>query len=223
MTILKTIFACFFIITGSFLYSANDTLRVFNPEQKQRFLDDKYYQYDNVPVDESESWFNRTLRNFFRNLAENTGIDLPPEIILYILAAFILFLILRNSKLSLRSFLPVGEKITSSGAVEISVAQSDSFLVLADHAIEKGLPVMALRYQFLHSLQLLKNSGRVNERENQTNAGYARQINDAALRSLFQHLIRIYDRTWYGEYSIDTDTYHVILHDFNRFNKQIGS
>lgn len=58
----------------------------------------------------------------------------------------------------------------------------------------------AVRCGYMHYLQLLQEAGEIRYRQDKTNADYYREIGDAALKTAFRNMSRLYEFSWYGQY-----------------------
>ncbi len=199
-----------------------DTLRSFNHERTHEYLNDKYYAYDDVPVDNSESALSRFLRNLFSDWFDASDLSAPNDIILYLLAAFILVIIFRNTRISFRSIFPAKGRMNSPSAVETSDHGETDYLMLFKQAEKNNMFSLAVRYRFLYLIGLLAERGWIIPEKHKTNREYARNIIDPAVKVRFISLAAIYDRTWYGEYQVDQHSYSGISKNFEQLYHQIA-
>ena len=66
---------------------------------------------------------------------------------------------------------------------------------------------LALRLKFLSLLKMLSKQGILRWRRELTNRHYADQLRDTSLYSLFLRTTFIYESGWYGDYTVDANTY----------------
>lgn len=65
----------------------------------------------------------------------------------------------------------------------------------------------AVRYQFLFILKKLSDRKQINWNPEKTNKDYAAELKDGLLKNEFARLSYIFDYVWYGEFSIDEQSY----------------
>lgn len=82
-----------------------------------------------------------------------------------------------------------------------------SWLRLMDEAIASGDTRLAVRYGYLHVLQALADTARINYRPGKTNADYAAELAGGPLVTDFRALSRTYEYTWYGSYPITASSF----------------
>jgi hypothetical protein len=84
---------------------------------------------------------------------------------------------------------------------------SSDFAALRANAIAQQDYRLAIRYGYLHYLQLLKNNGLINYHPKTTNAGYSAQLQSSYLYKDFKELVTIYEYCWYGHFQISEAQY----------------
>ncbi len=77
----------------------------------------------------------------------------------------------------------------------------------------------AIRMHFLKILQLLTRKDIINWQPEKTNRDYTREILDAAKRTAFKNVARIYENVWYGNHSIDKSQFEELDFHFRKFIK----
>ncbi|HAI36751.1 MAG TPA: hypothetical protein DCM40_00695 [Maribacter sp.] len=80
---------------------------------------------------------------------------------------------------------------------------------------------LAVRYQFLLSLQKLSKKDIIDWHFDKTNTDYVNEIQQPQLKQGFKRIAYLYDYIWYGEQDIDNDRYTVSVLDFEAINKLI--
>ena len=80
---------------------------------------------------------------------------------------------------------------------------------------------MAIRYQFLLTLQKLSKNDRIEWHFDKTNSDYLTEITEPQLKNKFKKVVYLYDYIWYGEQEIAKDKYEKSISDFETINKLI--
>lgn len=86
-------------------------------------------------------------------------------------------------------------------------------------ALREGDYRSAIRMHFLKILQLLTRKDIINWQPEKTNRDYTREILDAAKRTAFKNVARIYENVWYGNHSIDKSQFEELDFHFRKFIK----
>jgi hypothetical protein len=81
----------------------------------------------------------------------------------------------------------------------------------------------AVRLQYLKTLKLLTDAGRIQWKQDKTNASYASELAGTELADSFDALTYIYDCTWYGEMPVSGDAYTKIKPGFLGFRERLRS
>ncbi|MCT2562971.1 DUF4129 domain-containing protein [Chryseobacterium herbae] len=75
----------------------------------------------------------------------------------------------------------------------------------------------AVRYQFLFILKKLSDKKQINWNPEKTNKDYVAELKDGNLKSEFSGLSYIFDYVWYGEFSIDEQSYLKFKNQYQAF------
>jgi len=75
----------------------------------------------------------------------------------------------------------------------------------------------AVRYQFLFILKKLSDKKQINWNPEKTNKDYASELKDGHLKNEFTGLSYIFDYVWYGEFSIDEQSYLKFKNQYQAF------
>ncbi|WP_223608794.1 DUF4129 domain-containing protein [Chryseobacterium sp. OSA05B] len=81
----------------------------------------------------------------------------------------------------------------------------------------KGDHRSAVRYQFLFILKKLSDKKQINWNPEKTNKDYVAELKDGNLKSKFSDLSYIFDYVWYGEFSIDEESYLKFKNQYQAF------
>lgn len=78
---------------------------------------------------------------------------------------------------------------------------------------------LATRYLYLKSLKALSTKDIIEWHFDKTNNDYLKEIKDNQIKLLFSRASYIYDYVWYGEFTIDENSYNKNKDDFNQLIK----
>ena len=78
---------------------------------------------------------------------------------------------------------------------------------LIRQALDSGDYRLAVRYQFLLCLKMLKEGEWIRWQPQKTNHDYIEEIENHELRGLMSQAVRIYDYIWYGNFPLDQASY----------------
>lgn len=216
-----SILVVFWTLPEQSFASVKSSERGFNNQKIEEYLSDDYYNYDESPVSDSSNGIRRFFARLFESVFNTNDLSWPRKIILFLLAAFIVYVIVKNSKLSLRNLIPLGNKKFSE-AHEIKNDESEfDYQAQIALAEDNGFYPLAIRYRFLQILQILDYKGRIRFGDNFTNWQYVSQMSDNEMRRDFSGIVLVYDKAWYGEYTITSEMYSLIANQFNEFKNTV--
>ena len=75
----------------------------------------------------------------------------------------------------------------------------------------------AVRYQFLFILKKLSDKKLINWNPEKTNKDYAAELKAPHLKNDFSNLSYIFDYVWYGEFSIEEQSYQKFKNKYQAF------
>lgn len=87
-------------------------------------------------------------------------------------------------------------------------------------ALASGDYRSAVRWQFLHALQILSQKEIINWKPDKTNRDYNREIINVSLKNDFRQIARYYEQVWYGNNVLDQHTFDILNVHFTGFIKQ---
>lgn len=98
-----------------------------------------------------------------------------------------------------------------------------NFPKLMQEALSKQQYRRAIRLQYLRSLKLLADQSLINWQLDKTNDKYVEELQQkkASYYPHFQKLTRLFNYTWYGNFSIQEDTFTSINKEFETFQQQV--
>lgn len=160
------------------------------------------------------NWFQRVLRKilswFFDDIeAPFSFIKKFFEILPYIIAAIVLYLIIKF-------FLKVNTRNIISGKsnkeivhlhVDEELLHSQDLPTLIDLAIEAQNYRLATRYQYVLLLQKLSNKELIIWEQQKTNEDYSNELLHTNIHSEFNEITQFYDFVWYGNFEITYERY----------------
>ena len=88
-------------------------------------------------------------------------------------------------------------------------------------ALENSDYRLAIRYQFLLTLQKLSKNDVIQWHFDKTNSDYLNEIAQPTIQQGFKKVTYLYDHIWYGEQTIDLNKYEKSVLDFKSINKLI--
>lgn len=86
-------------------------------------------------------------------------------------------------------------------------------------ALENGNYRLAVRLQFIASLQMLNTGALILWQKEKTNRDYLRELSGNKLFGPFGKIAHIYEYVWYGNHEVDHDSYFAISPSFDQFNQ----
>lgn len=92
---------------------------------------------------------------------------------------------------------------------------------LIDKAIRAKDYRLAIRYWYLHTLEVLAEKHLISLAPQKTNYQYLRELNDKPVASNFSKLTLQYEYVWYGEFKLDDITFNKIHEGFKKFKTQV--
>jgi Domain of unknown function (DUF4129) len=139
------------------------------------------------------------------------------KIILYSLLAAILIYVLYNIVVSnkMHLFINAARQQKATAALLMQKNNWDEMLQLA---VAQGNYRLAVRYQFLRTLQLLDDRKIIVYHAEATNYEYLRMMRSHKNENEFKFLTQVYEYVWYGEFNITDTRYKNLAERFTQFN-----
>ena len=190
----------------------------FEQRDLDGYREDRKFDYSETPakrswLDKIMNWIYNQIYRFFSWLfgGEKAGEYLAVflRILPYIIAVLLIFLIARF-------FLKVNSgnfrfDRKSKNLVNLSeeerIIMEEDIEALIRQALDSGDFRLAIRYQFLHCLKLLKEGEWIRWQPQKTNHDYIQEIENPELKSLVAKAVRIYNYIWYGDFPLDQSSY----------------
>ncbi len=111
-------------------------------------------------------------------------------------------------------------KVSEKAAEEEELSLQNDFDPLIDQAVRQGDYRMAVRYNFLKTLQQLRDKNQINYEPDKTNSRYVYEI-PVNWRNDFSQLILQYEYVWYGHFDISQEKYELVQRGFNSFLQKV--
>jgi len=90
-----------------------------------------------------------------------------------------------------------------------------------DKASKMGNYRLAIRLMFLRLLKDLSQKNIIQYAQGKTNFEYLVQLHSTKYYKDFFRITRNYEYSWYGQFDVTEDMYHIIRSDFNNFDRQL--
>jgi len=90
-----------------------------------------------------------------------------------------------------------------------------------DKASKMGNYRLAIRLMFLRLLKDLSQKNIIQYAQGKTNFDYLMQLHPTKYYRDFFRITRNYEYSWYGQFDVTEDMYHIIRSDFNNFDRQL--
>ena len=168
------------------------------------------------------NWIGQGLYNVF-------GITLSPQVLqiieyfiyflLVILAIYLIVKVLINESFN-SIFQKKAKAINDINLTEEHIESIDINTLLNTALNDKNYR-LAIRYQFLLTLQKLSENDIVEWHFDKTNSDYLSEIKQPQLQNGFKKITYLYDYIWYGEQPLDEIKYSKSILDFESINQLI--
>lgn len=209
-----------------------DTASVLSIRQFNDGFSDSYngeeFNYT-TKTGESQNLLARFINWIGQGLYKVFGIELSPQVLeileyliylfLGILVIYIVVKVLINENFN-SIFQKKAKTINDINFTEEHIEKIDLNTLLIE-ALGTNNYRLAIRYQFLLTLQKLSKNDRIEWHFDKTNSDYLTEITEPQLKNKFKKVVYLYDYIWYGEQEIAKDKYEKSISDFETINKLI--
>lgn len=209
-----------------------DTSSVIIPRTLNNDLSEKYsgeeFKYS-IKTGESQNLLSRFINWIGRGLKNIFGIDLSPQVVqfleylvyllLFVLAIYILVKVFTNESFS--SLFNKKAKNLNTVTLTDEHIEAIDLNTLLNSALTDHDFRLAIRYQFLLTLQKLSIKDIIDWHFEKTNSDYLTEIKQPPLYKSFKKVTYLYDHIWYGEQHIDSFAYDKFMLDFKSLDKLI--
>jgi hypothetical protein len=222
-----------FYVGNTYLYSQQDTLttqRKFSDDFQEKYQD-KDFIYEQKK--HTANWWNQLVESITRFIQDLFRIKDPKQaqdtvdIILKTLAVLIiLFVVYKIIQLVLNK---EGQWIFGSAKnqnvlqvedVAVNVHQIN-FAKAIEQSLQQNDYRLAIRYYYLWTLKKLSDSNQIKWDPEKTNADYAYELQNSALKHDFEYHSYLYDYAWYGGFEISKEHFSQAKISFEKFLKNI--
>ena len=150
----------------------------------------------------------------FYDFFGNKNVRIIFYVLLALLFIFVLYrvILVNNLYMSRRSRKLQEQEANFAESLEISDPDERIKKAVADRNYR-----LAVRYQYLKTLQLLKEKGWIVMHAQATNHEYAMQMSKYKVANEFNYLTGIYDYVWYGEFELSEEQYGKANYYFTNF------
>jgi hypothetical protein len=167
------------------------------------------------------AWFFERISRFFSNRVAADIYTYAWYIFFGILLLFAIILIFRSE---INAVFKIRDPKVETGPVnwDVDDIRDRDFLKMAGDMAEKGDYRSALRYRYLHLIQLLAAGKLIVWRPDKTNHDYLRELAGTPVRDAFRYMTYLFSYTWYGHFDLDEATYARAVDSLKSVEKQIG-
>lgn len=205
------------------------TVKQFNEDFSKIYTDEEFNYA--TKTGESQNILARFLNWIGQGLQRIFGIELSPQILeileyliyllLFILAIYLIVRVLTNESFN-RLFTKKAKNLSSVDLRKEHIETIDLNQLLNDALTTEDYR-LAIRYQFLITLQKLSQEDVIQWHYEKTNSDYLTEIKESSLQQGFKKVAYLYDYIWYGEQPINVTKYEKVIVDFKSINKLINN
>jgi hypothetical protein len=106
------------------------------------------------------------------------------------------------------------QKLNENGSITAENIESTDIQSLINNAENSSDYRLAIRYYYLLVLKTLSIKNHIKFEDDKTNADYLNEISTQPFVKKFSYISYIYNYTWYGEFDVNTEQYHIAKIDF---------
>lgn len=203
------------------------TMRQLNVNHSKKYVGEEFNYA--TKTGESQNLLARFINWVGKGLYRIFGIELSPQLLqaleyliyflLVILALYLIVKVLINENFNSI----FNKKAKSFHDINLTEEHIETIDVnnLLRTALENSDYRLAIRYQFLLTLQKLSKNDVIQWHFDKTNSDYLNEIAQPTIQQGFKKVTYLYDHIWYGEQTIDLNKYEKSVLDFKSINKLI--
>jgi hypothetical protein len=199
-------------------------VRNFDKEALDEYRSDSDFIYGETGLDTSPGYWQRFWRWFWslfsERLSEARGGSRSFFKYLAILvgAAVVIFAVVKLVGMDIRLILTgKPREIPLPYSETVEHIDQISFEEEIEDALGRKDYRLAVRLQYLKTLKMLSDAGRIKWALDKTNAEYVNEVRDLELKEQFKHLTRQFEYVWYGSFPIDAAGFSKISENFSNF------
>lgn len=203
------------------------TMRQLNVNHSKKYVGEEFNYA--TKSGESQNLLARFINWVGKGLYRIFGIELSPQLLqaleyliyflLVILALYLIVKVLINENFN-SIFNKKAKSFQDINLTEEHIETIDVNNLLRT-ALENSDYRLAIRYQFLLTLQKLSKNDVIQWHFDKTNSDYLNEIAQPTIQQGFKKVTYLYDHIWYGEQTIDLNKYEKSVLDFKSINKLI--
>lgn len=168
------------------------------------------------------AWLFERISRFFSNRVASDIYDIAWYLFFGILLLFAIILIFRSE---INAVFKVRDSRVDTGPVnwEVDEIEGRDFLKMAGDMAGQGDYRSALRYRYLHLIQMLSAVELIRWRPDKTNHDYQRELAGSPVGDAFRYMTYLFNYTWYGHFDLDEATYSRAVDSLKTVENQIGT
>lgn len=197
----------------------------FEEQFQDKYNDDKY-QYETKPKvknswDRFLEWLSFWFRKIFgmsSNESAGSVVDIVLKTLAVLVILFVIYLIakaLMNDEGRWIFGKSSDKKMIRFEDLEKNLQLVDFEKLIAE-AMQKGEQRLVVRYYYLWLLKKMSSSGIITWDPEKTNSDYHNEISGERLKSEFSYLSYLYNYIWYGEFSLEQNTFDRTIKAFKQ-------
>ena len=200
--------------------SSKVSVRNFDQQQLKSYRGQADFKYDdNAPAENLWDKFWKWFWNLVNSIIKSgTSGSLIKYVVIFVLAALIIFVIIKTAGLDLRIVLGRSKQVQIPFSETHDNIHEIDFSEQLQLAINAGNYRLAVRLCYLSSLKKLSDQSLISWQPEKTNQTYIGEIEDPITKKQFSLLTRQFEYIWYGEFFIDQENFIGIKSNFDQFN-----
>lgn len=196
-------------------------LRAFDQQKIKDYTSLKDFQYEEQ-LALNTSWWDRFWRWIWELINSTLENKYAGGFIKYLLiaivVALIIFLVVKFMGLDLKILAGKSKRVEVPYDESIENIHEINFNEEIDKAILQGNYRLAVRLLYLRSLKVLSDGELINWQPEKTNQAYIDELIDEERRRNFKVLTLQFEYIWYGDFSIEKESFKALKGNFDRFN-----
>jgi hypothetical protein len=195
----------------------NSEERIFSSNLKEKYAGKDFEYKEDAPVKKEKTSPIDT--GIFQFLVFFMSTIFP-----FLLGGFIIFVILKALvDFDVRFWKP--NKLIKRTSEKLIYEDEDIHEVNLEALLKKAILSnnfrVAIRYYYLITLKILSAKKLIDYHKDKTNSEYLFEIEDTAMRSKFSYLSYVYTYVWYGEFSVDEQSFKAAQNKYQSFINRI--
>lgn len=199
------------------------TKRSIDEEQWKIETADKIFQYENVPIKDTEhkpDFLTRFLNALFEFLEGGAGTVVLWLLIISIVLLALYYFLKHNGYMIFTK----NKVIHQIEIEEIDGSEvPEDWNVAIEDAIKNGKFNLAIRYAYLQLILLLSEKGKIQFSPSKTNHHYVIELSGTPNFRPFLDLTKEYEIAWFGGFNIDKERCNNYLKEVNNFKSTVSA